>query len=122
MDVVAKALQRRASVEDVDVTFVAEALRFEHRSCLQRVRVHFADRGACIVGQQCPVDQAAKLLRDSVAPAQRSAKAEHKAHAHTLSDGTPAHSFRTLLEEFSTIVCNTGAPGRPPQKRPHSRS
>jgi hypothetical protein len=52
-------------------------------------------------------DQAAKATRDPVAPAQRSAQAERKAHTHTLSDGTPAHSFRTLLEELSTIVRNT---------------
>ena len=52
-------------------------------------------------------DQAAKAKRDPVAPAKRSAKAERKAHTHTLSDGTPAHSFRTLLEELSDIVRNT---------------
>jgi hypothetical protein len=52
-------------------------------------------------------DQAAKATRDPVAPATRSAQAEHKAHTHTLIDGTPAHSFRTLLEELSTIVRNT---------------
>ena len=52
-------------------------------------------------------DQAAKAKRDPVAPATRSKEAEHKAHTHTLSDGTPAHSFRTLLDELSTIVRNT---------------
>ena len=52
-------------------------------------------------------DQAAKATRDPVAPAQRSAQAERKAHTHTLSDGTPAHSFRTLIEELSSIVRNT---------------
>ena len=52
-------------------------------------------------------DQAAQAKRDPVAPAKRSAKAERKAHTHTLSDGTPAHSFRTLLEELSDIVRNT---------------
>ena len=52
-------------------------------------------------------DQAAKVTRDPVAPATRSEEAEHKAHTHTLSDGTPAHSFRTLLDELSTIVRNT---------------
>jgi transposase len=52
-------------------------------------------------------DQAAKAIRDPVAPATRSESAEHKAHTHTLSDGTPAHSFRTLLDELSTIVRNT---------------
>ncbi len=52
-------------------------------------------------------DQAAKVTRDPVAPATRSEEAEHKAHTHTLSDGTSAHSFRTLLDELSTIVRNT---------------
>lgn len=52
-------------------------------------------------------DQAAKATRDPVAPAMRSLQAEHKAQTHTLSDGTPAHSFRTLLDELSTIVRNT---------------
>lgn len=49
-------------------------------------------------------DQDAKTRRDPVAPAKRSAEAERKALTHTLSDGTPAHSFRTLLDELSTIV------------------
>jgi hypothetical protein len=49
-------------------------------------------------------DQDAKSRRDPVAPAKRSAEAERKALTHTLPDGTPAHSFRTLVEELSTIV------------------
>ncbi|MCE2392483.1 MAG: transposase, partial [Proteobacteria bacterium] len=49
----------------------------------------------------------AKAIRDPVAPAKRSAAAERKARTGTLDDGTPAHSFRTLLEELSTIVRNT---------------
>lgn len=52
-------------------------------------------------------DQTAKAKRDPVAPTQRSKEAERKAHTHRLRDGTPAHSFRTLLEELSTIVRNT---------------
>jgi len=52
-------------------------------------------------------DQAAKATRDPVAPATRSAQAENKAQTHTLSDGTPAHSLRTLLDELSTMVRNT---------------
>lgn len=51
-------------------------------------------------------DQDAKKHRDPVAPAKRSADAEYKALTHTLPDGTPAHSFRTLLDELSTIVRN----------------
>ena len=52
-------------------------------------------------------DLAAKTTRDPVAPARRSASAEQKAATHTLEDDTPVHSFRTLLEELSTIVRNT---------------
>ena len=52
-------------------------------------------------------DQAAKATRDPVAPAKRSAAAERKARTRTLNDGTPAHSFATLMQELSTIVRNT---------------
>ena len=52
-------------------------------------------------------DQAAKATRDPVAPAKRSAAAQRKAARHALDDGTPAHSFSTLLSELSTIVRNT---------------
>ena len=52
-------------------------------------------------------DQAAKAHRDPVAPAKRSAAALEKATTHTRANGTPVHSFRTLLEELSTLVRNT---------------
>jgi len=52
-------------------------------------------------------DQQAKQTRDPVAPAERSAKALHKASRHKLDDGTQVHSFRTLLEDLRTIVRNT---------------
>ena len=52
-------------------------------------------------------EQAAKATRDPVAPAQRSAAAERKASTRTLADGTPTHSFTTLMDELSTIVRNT---------------
>lgn len=51
-------------------------------------------------------DQQAKLTRDPVAPAERSPSALHKAATHTLDDGTAVHSFRTLLQELSTLVRN----------------
>src|SRR3972149_2938906 len=51
-------------------------------------------------------DQQTKTQRDPVAPAQRSAAAEHKALTHSLPDGSPAHSLRTLLDELATIVRN----------------
>ena len=52
-------------------------------------------------------DQAAKATRDPVAPAQRSDRAQRKVAAHALDDGSPAHSFSTLIAELSTIVRNT---------------
>ena len=52
-------------------------------------------------------DQAAKASRDPVAPAKRSAAALEKVASHTGADGTPLHSFRTLLEELATLVRNT---------------
>src|SRR3990170_6866464 len=52
-------------------------------------------------------DQKAKATRDPVAPAKRSAAALLKITSHTLDNGTPAHSFSTLLTELATIVRNT---------------
>jgi transposase len=52
-------------------------------------------------------DQEAKSTRDPVAPTKRSPAALAKAASHTLDDGTPAHSFATLLGELATIVRNT---------------
>ena len=52
-------------------------------------------------------DQGAKLTRDPVAPAKRSEAAMKKVISHTLHDGTPTHSFQTLLRELETVVRNT---------------
>ena len=51
-------------------------------------------------------DQLAKQTRDPVAPAERSASALRKVHAKVLDDGTPVHSFRTLLTDLSALVQN----------------
>ncbi len=52
-------------------------------------------------------DQQAKASRDPVAPAQRSRAAMQKVHARHLDDGSPVHSFRTLLKHLGNIVRNT---------------
>jgi hypothetical protein len=52
-------------------------------------------------------EQQAKATRDPVAPAKRSKVALAKAARHTLDDGTPVHSFSTLMAELATIVRNT---------------
>ncbi len=48
-----------------------------------------------------------KKHRDPVAAAVRSEAALEKVATRTLKDGSPVHSFRTLLAELSTIVRNT---------------
>lgn len=53
-------------------------------------------------------DQAAKATHDPVAPAERSAGAKAKVARRHHADGTPIHSFPTLLTELATIVRNTG--------------
>jgi len=52
-------------------------------------------------------DQQAKTTRDPVAPATRSNAALAKVHTKVLDDGTPVHSFHTLLQDLSSIVRNT---------------
>jgi len=62
-------------------------------------------------------DQKAKTTRDPVAPAKRSTAALAKVARHALEDGTPAHSFSTLLAELARIVRNTC---RTPQAAPEA--
>jgi transposase len=51
---------------------------------------------------------AAEALRSSVvAPAQRSPQAQQKARTKRTAEGTPVHSFHTLLEDLRTIALNT---------------
>ena len=52
-------------------------------------------------------DQQAKRQRDPVAPAERSSEAAAKAQSKQLADGSPAHSFQTLLRNLATIIRNT---------------
>ncbi len=52
-------------------------------------------------------DQQAKALRDPVAPAERSKSALKKIGKKRLDDGSPIHSFRTLLDHLGEIVRNT---------------
>jgi transposase len=52
-------------------------------------------------------DEDKPLADDVVAPARRSAAALTKAHSQRLADGTPVHSFRSLLAELATLTKNT---------------
>jgi len=63
-------------------------------------------------------DQGAKATRDPVAPARRSPAALRKVHSHTLDDGSPAHSFSTLLASLAAITrnsCEMPSAGAPDQ-------
>jgi len=52
-------------------------------------------------------DQAARLTRDPVAPAMRSEAAMEKVQTRILDDGSPVHSWHTLMAELASIVQNT---------------
>ena len=86
---------------------LAERVRAHILLCMLAYYVEWHMRQAWRALLFADEDQPAKQQRDPVAPAQRSAAAQRKALTHTLPDGAPAHSFRTLLEELSSIVRNT---------------
>ncbi len=75
--------------------------------CMLAYYVEWHMRGAWRELMFADLDQQAKAVRDPVAPAKRSNAALAKVARHTLDDGTPVHSFATLLEDFTTIVRNT---------------
>ena len=53
------------------------------------------------------------LAASPVAPARRSARAEAKARRQRLEDGTPVHSFQTLLKDLATLARNRVQPQLP---------
>jgi transposase len=53
---------------------------------------------------------AARQRRSAVAKALRSDKALRKAHTKLAADGSPVHSFQTLLEDLATLAKNTLQP------------
>jgi hypothetical protein len=57
--------------------------------------------GAAVLHRRDAADRS-----DPVAAAQRSAAAAAKASRRRLADGTPAHSFRTLLEHLASLTRN----------------
>jgi hypothetical protein len=60
-------------------------------------------------------DEAPAQAADPVVPAQRSAQALRKARTQRLDDGTPVHSFRTLLGELKTLTRSRVLPPNAPQ-------
>ena len=83
--------------------------------CMLAYYVEWHMRQAWIPLMFTDEDQAAKLVRDPVAPAKRSEAAMKKVLSLTLDDGSPVHSFHTLMATLQTIVRNTcRTPGSAP--------
>lgn len=59
-----------------------------------------------VLAPLCFTDQAPPERTDPVAAAQRSADAAAKASRQQLADGTPVHSFRSLLDHLGTLTRN----------------
>lgn len=119
----AECVRRYKSLADVERAFrtlkgVDLKIRPIHHRLAERVRAHIF---LCLLAYYvewhmreawrelmfADEDQTAKRTRDPVAPATRSPAADQKAASHRLEDGTPAHSFATLIAELATIVRNT---------------
>ena len=85
----------------------ADRVRAHILLCMLAYYVEFHLREAWRELMFADIDQAAKATRDPVAPAQRSQLALDKAARRTVDDGTPVHSFATLMAELAGIVRNT---------------
>jgi len=86
---------------------LANRVRAHILLCMLAYYVEWHMREAWRESTFADTDSQAKATRDPVAPAKRSEAALAKAACHTLDDGTPVHSFATLLGELATIVRNT---------------
>jgi transposase len=86
---------------------LAERVRAHLLLCMLAYYVEWHMREAWREIMFADEDQHAKQTRDPVAPARRSAKALRKVHTRHLDDGSPTHSFSTLLDELATITRNT---------------
>jgi transposase len=94
---------------------LADRVRAHILLCMLAYYVEWHMREAWAPLMFTDTDTQAKAKRDPVAPAKRSDAALAKVASHTLDDGTPVHSFSTLLAELSTIVRNTcRTPGAAP--------
>ena len=86
---------------------LADRVRSHIFLCMLAYYVEWHMREAWRALMFADTDQQAKATRDPVAPARRSKAALAKVALHTPDDGTPVHSFATLMAELATIVRNT---------------
>jgi len=75
------------------------------------VEWHMRQMLAPILFDDDDADSAALLRESQVAPAQRSHRARAKERTKCTEDGTPVHSFQTLLADLGTLVINFMAHG-----------
>jgi transposase len=85
----------------------ADRVRAHILLCMLAYYVEWHMREAWAPLMFADTDQAAKATRDPVAPARRSQSALDKLASRRIDDGTPAHSFSTLMAELGTLVRNT---------------
>jgi transposase len=102
------------SLKTVDLKVRPIYHRLEHRVrahvflCMLAYYVEWHMRRALapILFEEDAPEQAAKLRKSIVAPAQRSEHAEAKAQRKRTEDDLPVHSFSTLLKDLATLVRN----------------
>jgi transposase len=86
---------------------VADRVRAHILLCMLAYYVEWHLREAWRELMFADTEQSAKATRDPVAPAQRSPEVKARINRRRLDDGTPIHSFSTLLADLSTLVRNT---------------
>lgn len=86
---------------------LADRVRVHIFLCMLAYYVEWHLREAWRVLMFADTEQGIKASRDPVAPAKRSRAALAKAASHRLVDGSPVHSFGTLMAELTTITRNT---------------
>ena len=86
---------------------LADRVRSHIFLCMLAYYVEWHMREAWRALMFADTEQGIKATRDPVAPAQRSVSAQAKAASHTLPDGSPVHSFATLMADLATLTRNT---------------
>ena len=91
---------------------LADRVRAHVLLCMLAYYVEWHMRGALaqILFDDDDKATAERLRRSVVAPAQRSPRALKKIHTKRTDDGSPVHSFQTLLNDLATIVKNRVQP------------
>ncbi len=104
-DTVIAELDAKAS--QANAVEMIPGLAFEFSLRAYYVRWHMQEAWSSITFQDDDTPDRDQQELDPVAPAERSEAARQKASSRTLPDGSPVHSFKTLLEDLASITRNT---------------